>query len=64
MRKFKYVKNIGYINTNNIKYISDPFRVCEGTWKFNIHFIDESVQTPVHSTEDECEAEIRKLIEE
>ena len=64
MKKFKYVKNIGYININSVTYISNPFRVCEGTWKFNIHFVDESTQTSVHSTENECEAEIRKLIEE
>lgn len=62
MSNFKYVETIGYVNVDNIKYISDVFQRCD-TWNFNIHFIDNTTSAVQTDSEVVSEAIIRRIIE-
>ena len=61
MSNFKYVETIGYVNVDNIKYISDVFQRCD-TWNFNIHFIDGLTSAVQTDSRDTSEAIIKSII--
>lgn len=63
MNNFKSIENVGYINVDNITYISDVFQRVTGTWEFNIHFTDGAIVPVATDSESKSESIIRYLIE-
>ena len=61
MSNFKYVKEFGYININNITYISDVFKRLD-TWEFNVHFIDGTTYPVSYKSKEKCSEIIRGLL--
>ena len=62
MNNFKVIENVGYINVDNITYISDIFKRLD-SWEFNIHFIDGSTMPITTDSKSKSKSIIQYLIE-
>ena len=63
MSNFKRVDELGYVNLDLVAKITSPSLLTDDTWTFSIIYVGGDYNIVRHSTKDECESVIRRLLE-